>query len=120
MITKIASEYLVIHDCQITIAYLAMKERQITSVCFSKRERQVTSNYLVMLVTFAHLAMKEHQIASNFYSKRERQVTTATPYVFLTKQLIQKENILFMFHYIHGSFKFREYSVHVSSQTCDI
>ena len=96
-----------------------MKERQITSVCFSERERQVTSNYLAMLVTFAHLAMKERQIACNFFSKRERQVTTATPYVFLTKEIIQKENILFMIHHIHGKFKFRDYSVHVSSLTCD-
>jgi hypothetical protein len=73
-----------------------------------------------MLVTFAHLGMKERQIASNFFSKRERQVTTATPYVCLTKQTIQIENILFMFHHINGTFKFREYSVHVSSHICDI
>jgi hypothetical protein len=73
-----------------------------------------------MVVMFAHLVMKEHQIASNFFSKRERQVTTPTPYVCLTKQIIQKENILFMFHHIHGTFKFREYSVYVSSHTCDI
>jgi hypothetical protein len=97
-----------------------MKERQIASNFFSKREHKVTSNYLAMIVTFAHLAMKECQIASNFFSKRERQVTTATPYVCLTKQIIQKQNNLFMFHHIHGTFKFREYFVYVSSHTCDI
>ena len=67
-----------------------MNKHQIASNFFSKRERQVNSDYLAMLVTFAHLAMKEHQIASNFFSKRECQVTTATPYVCLTKQIIQK------------------------------
>ena len=41
-------------------------------------------------------------------------------WVLLTKQIIQKENILFMFHHIHGTFKFREYSVYVSLHTCDI
>ncbi len=80
----------------------------------------MTSNYLAMLVMFAHLAMKERQIATDFFSKRERQVTTATPYVCLTKQIIQKENILFIFHHIHGTFNLREYSVYVSSHTCDI
>ncbi len=68
-----------------------MKEHQIASDFFSKRERQVTSNYLAMLVMFAHLAMKERQIASILFSERERQVTTATPNVYLTKQIIQKE-----------------------------
>ncbi len=97
-----------------------MKERQITSNFFSKRGCQVTSNYLAMLVTFAHLAMKERQITSNYFRERERQVTTATPCVSLTKQIIQKENILFMFHHIHGTFKFREYSVYVSSHICVI
>jgi hypothetical protein len=116
----IASKFLAIHDRQIAIAHFAMKERQIASNFFSKRERQVTSNYLAMLMTFAHLAMKERQIASTFFSEREYQVTTATPYVCLTKQIIQNKNILFMFHHIHGTFKFREYSVYVSSRTCDI
>jgi hypothetical protein len=97
-----------------------MKEHQIASNFFSEIECQVTSNYLAMLVTFTHLAMKERQIARIFFSKRERQVTTATPYVCLDKQIIQKENILFMFHHIHGTFNFREYSVYVSSHTCDI
>ncbi len=80
----------------------------------------MTSNYLAMLVMFAHLAIKECQIASIFFSKKERQVTTAICYVCLTKQIIQKENILFMFYHIHGAFKFTEYSVYVSSHTCDI
>ncbi len=80
----------------------------------------MTSNYLAMLVMFAHLVIKERQIASNFFSKRERQVTTAIRNVCLTKQIIQKENILFMFYHINGTFKFTEYSVHVSSHTCDI
>jgi hypothetical protein len=80
----------------------------------------MTSNYLVMLVMFAYLAVKERQIASNCCSDRERQVTTAILYVCLTKQIIQKENILFMFYHIHGTFKFLEYSVYVSSHTCDI
>ncbi len=31
--------------------------------------------------------------------------------VYLTKQIIQKENILFMFYHIHGAFKYMEYSV---------
>ncbi len=78
---KMASEYIAMHDRQITIAHLATKEHQIASNFFSKRERQVTSDHLAMLVTFAHLAMKERQIARSFFSKRERQVTTATPYV---------------------------------------
>jgi hypothetical protein len=117
---QIASKYLAIHDRQIAIAHLVMKEHQIASGFFSKRQRQVTSNCLAMLVTFTHLAMKEHQIISNFFSERECQVTTATPYLCLTKQIIQKENILFMFHHIHWTFKFREYSVHVSSHTCDV
>jgi hypothetical protein len=74
-----------------------------------------------MLVMFAHLAIKERQIPSIFFSKRERQVTTAICYVCLTKQIIQKENILFMFYHIHGTpSKFMEYSVYVSSHTCDI
>jgi hypothetical protein len=97
-----------------------MKVRQIAIDFFSKRECQITSNYLAMLVMFAHLAIKEHQIASIFFSKRECQVTTAICYVCLTKQIIQKENILFMFYHIHGTFKFMEYSVFVSSHTCDI
>jgi hypothetical protein len=29
--------------------------------------------------------------------------------VCLTKQIIQKENILFMFYHIHGTFKFTEW-----------
>ncbi len=36
-------------------------------------------------------------------------MTTATPYVCLTKQIIQKEKILFLLHHIHGTFNFREY-----------
>jgi hypothetical protein len=97
-----------------------MKVRLIAIDFFSKRECQMTSNYLVMLVMFARLAIKERQIASHFFSERERQVTTAICYVCLTKQIIQKENILFMFYHIHGTFKFTEYSVYVSSHTCDI
>jgi hypothetical protein len=97
-----------------------MKVRQIAINFFSKRECQVTSDYLAMLVIFAHLAIKEHRIASNFFSKRERQVTTLNRCVCLTKQIIQKENNLFMFYCIHGTFKFMEYSVYVSSHTCDI
>jgi hypothetical protein len=89
-----------------------MKVRQIAIYFFSKRE--------AMLVIFAHLAIKERQITSNFFSKQERQVTTAICYVCLTKQIIQNENILFMFYHIHGTFKFTEYSVYVSSHTCDI
>ncbi len=70
--------------------------------------------------------MKEHQITRNHFSERERQVTTATCYVCLTKQIIQNENILlclitymghlnllnslFLFHHIHVTFKFREFS----------
>ncbi len=69
---------------------------------------------------FAHLAIKERQIASIFFSERERQVTTAIRYVCLTKQIIQKEDILFMFYHIHGTFEFTEYSVYVSSHTWDI
>jgi hypothetical protein len=97
-----------------------MKVHLIAIDFFSKRERQMTSDYLAMLVMFAHLAIKERQIASNFFSERERQVTTAIHYVCLTKQIIQKENIMFMFYHIHGTFKFMEYSVYVSSHTCDI
>jgi hypothetical protein len=59
----------------------------------------MTSNYLAMLVMFAHLAMKESQIAYNFFRKRECQVTTTTRYLCLTKQIIQNENILFMFYH---------------------
>jgi hypothetical protein len=102
------------------IAHLTMKVRQIAIDFFSERKSQTTSNYLAMLVMIAHLAIKERQIASNFFSKRERQVTTAIRYVCLTKQIIQKENILFIFYHIHGTFKFTEYSVYVSLQTCDI
>ncbi len=69
---------------------------------------------------FAHVAIKERQIASIFFSERECQVTTAIRYVCLTKQIIHNENILFMFYHIHGTFKFTEYSVYVSSHTCDI
>ena len=81
-----------------------MKVRQIAINFFGKRECQMTSNYLAMLVMFAHLAIKERQIASNFFSERERQVTTAICYVCLTKQIIQKENILYMCYHIHGTF----------------
>ncbi len=94
--------------------------RQITINFFSERECQMTSNYLVMLVMFAHLVLKECQIASIFFSKKKRQVATAICYVCLTKQIIQKENILFMFYHIHGTFKIMEYSVCVSSHTCNI
>jgi hypothetical protein len=59
---QIASEYLAIHDCQITIAHLTMKVRQIAINFFSKRERRMTSNYLAMLVMIANLAIKERQI----------------------------------------------------------
>jgi hypothetical protein len=97
-----------------------MKVRQIAINFFSEREPQMTSNYLAMLVMFAHLAIKEHQIASIFFSERERQVTTAICYVYLTEHIIQKENILFMFYHRHGTFKFTEYSVYVSSHTCEI
>jgi hypothetical protein len=83
-----------------------MKVRRIAINFFSKRERQMTSNYLAMLLMFAHLAIKERQIANNYFSKRECQVTTTICYVCLTKQIIQKENILFMFYHIHGIFKF--------------
>ncbi len=38
----------------------------------------------------------------------------------LPNQIIQKKNILFMFYHIHGTFKFTEYSVYVSSHTCAI
>ncbi len=41
-------------------------------------------------------------------------------WVLLTKQIIQKENFFFMFHHIYGTFKFREYSVYVSSQSWDV
>ncbi len=116
---QIASKYLAIHDCQIAIAHLTMKVCQITIDFFSEREHQTPSNYLAMLVMCAHLAIKERQIASNFFSKRECQVTTAICYVCLTKQIIQKENILFMFYHINGTFKFKEYSANVSSHTCD-
>jgi hypothetical protein len=97
-----------------------MKVCQIAMDFFSKREHQMTSNYLAMLVMFAHLAIKERKIASNFFSKRECQVTTAIHYVCLSEQIIQKENILIMFYHIYGTFKFTEYSVYVSSHTCDI
>jgi hypothetical protein len=97
-----------------------MKVRQIAIDFFSKRECHMTSNYLAMLVMFAHLAINERQITSNFFIKRERQVTTAICYVCLTKQIIQKENMLFMLYHIHGTFKFTKYSVYVSSHTCDI
>jgi hypothetical protein len=97
-----------------------MKVHQIAINFFSDRECQMTSDYLAMLVIFAHLAIKERQIASNFFSERECQVTTAIHYVCLTKKIIQKENILFMFYHIHGTFKLTEYSVYVSSHTCDI
>ncbi len=80
----------------------------------------MTSNYLAMLVMFAHLAIKERRITSIFFCKNERQVTTAIYCVCLTKQIIQKENILFMLYPIHGTFKLTEYSVYVSSHTCDI
>jgi hypothetical protein len=98
---QIASKYLTIHDRQIAIAHLTMKVRQIAINFFSKTECHMPSNYLAMLVMFAHLAIKERQIASNFFSKRECQVTN----VCLTKQIIQIENILFMFYHIHGTFK---------------
>ena len=117
---QIASKYLAIHDRQIAIAHLTMKVHQIAIDFFSERECQITSNYLAMLVMFAHLAIKERQIASIFFSKREPQVTTAIRYVCLTKQIIQKGNILLMFYHIHGTLKFTEYSVYVSSHTCDI
>jgi hypothetical protein len=108
------------HDPQIAIAHLTMKVHQIAINFFSKGEHQMTGNYLAMLVMFADLAIKEHQIASNFLSERERQVITSIGYVCLTKQMIHKENIFFMFYHIHGTFKFMEYSVYVSSHTCDI
>ncbi len=117
---QIASEYSAIHDRQIAITHLTMKVCQIAIDFFSKRERQMTSDYLAMIVMFAHLAIKERQIASNCCSERERQVTIAICYVCLTKQIIQKENILFMFYHIHGTFIFTEYSVYVSSHTCGI
>jgi hypothetical protein len=73
-----------------------------------------------MIVMFAHLAMKECQIASNCFSKRECKVTITIRYVCLTKQIIPKIKKLFMFYHIHGTFKFMECSVYVSSHTCDI
>jgi hypothetical protein len=85
-----------------------MKVRQIAIDFFSERECQMTINYLAMLVMFAHLAIKDHLIASIFFSERECQVTTAICYVCLTKQIIQKENILLMFYHIHGTLKFMQ------------
>jgi hypothetical protein len=75
----------------------------------------MTSGYLAMLVMFAHIAIKERQITRNFFSERECRVTIAIHYVRLTKQIIQKENILFMFCHIHGTFKFMKYSAYGSS-----
>ena len=82
--------------------HLAIKERQIASKYLAIHDRQIA---------IAHLTMKVPIITINFFSERERQVTTATCYVCLTKQIIQKENILFMFYHIHGTFKITEYSV---------
>jgi hypothetical protein len=84
-----------------------------------------------MLMMCAHLAIKEHQIASNFFSKRERQVTTTICCVCLPNKLYKKRifylcfitymghlnlwNILFMFHHIHETFKFREFDAAASN-----
>jgi hypothetical protein len=56
---QIASKYLTIHDCQITIAHLKMKVHQIAINFFSKRECQLTSICLATLVMLAHLSIKE-------------------------------------------------------------
>ncbi len=72
-----------------------------------------------MLVMFGHLPIKERQISSISFSERECQVTTAICYVWFTKQIIQKENILYMFYHLHGTLKFTEYSVNVSSRLRD-
>jgi hypothetical protein len=47
-----------------------------------------------------HLVIIEHRIASKYLAVHDRQML-----VCLTKQIIQKENILFMFYHIHGTFK---------------
>jgi hypothetical protein len=56
------------------------------------------------------LPIKEHQIASEYLAVNDHQIAS----------IIQKENILFMFYHIHGTFKLTEYSVYVSSNTCDL
>jgi hypothetical protein len=115
---QIASEYLEIHDRQIAIAHLTMKVRQIAIAFLSKREYQMTSNYLAMFLMFAHLAIEERQIASIIFRGRERQMTTAIRYVCLTKQIIQKENILFMFYHIHETLKFMENGYVITFAEC--
>ncbi len=97
-----------------------MKVHQIAIDFFSKRERQMTSNYLAILVMFAHFAMKERQIASNFLAKENAKWLQQYIMYVLPNKIIQKEDILFMFYHIHGTFKFTEYSIYVSSHTCDI
>jgi hypothetical protein len=47
----IASNYLVIHNCQIAIAYLAIKARLLASNYLATTECQMFSNHLAMLVT---------------------------------------------------------------------
>ena len=79
----------------------------------------MTSNYLAMLVMFSHLVIKECQIDSNFFTK-ENAKKLPQFVMCLTKHIIQKENILFMFYHIHVTFKFTEYSVFVSTHTCEI
>ncbi len=56
---------------------------------------------------FAHLAIKERQIPSIFFCGRERQVTIAIRYGCLTKQIIQKDNILLCFITYMGQLTWR-------------
>ncbi len=53
-----------------------------------------------------HLAIKECQIASEYLAIHDRQIASMS-----YQTIIQKENILFMFCHIHGTFKFTEYYV---------
>ncbi len=104
---------------------------QIAINFFSKRECQITSNYLAMFMMFAHLAIKERQIASIFFTKENAKWLLQFVMYVLPNKLFKKRifclcfithmghlnlwNILFMFHHIHVTFKFKEFGAAVSN-----
>ncbi len=85
---------------------------------------------------FAHVAIKERQIASNFFTKENAKWLPQSVIYVLPNKLSEKrifclcfitymghlnlQNILFMFHHIHVTFKYREFVAAASNNLlCD-
>jgi hypothetical protein len=96
-------EYSVSYLCMYLILIPTMLGRFLTYVCISYWFLPWSFFYCTEILCMqdqrhTHLAIKERQIASEYLAIHDCQSPAC-----LTKQIIQKENILF---YIHGTFNF--------------